>query len=56
MYLLKLFYVVTQLRYNEAEEAATTALQYDPKMIKARYRRGIARKEQNYLKAAITGE
>ncbi|KAK7037581.1 hypothetical protein VNI00_011073 [Paramarasmius palmivorus] len=31
--------------YEQAEEAATEALIYDPKNVKARYRRGLARKE-----------
>lgn len=41
--------------YRQAEEAATTALFHDPKLLKARYRRGLARKGQNHLKAAIPG-
>ncbi|KAF7981539.1 hypothetical protein HWV62_33129 [Athelia sp. TMB] len=40
--------------YEEASEWATAALEQDPKNVKARYRRGVARKEMNYLKAAIS--
>ncbi|KAG5639186.1 hypothetical protein H0H81_006090 [Sphagnurus paluster] len=39
--------------YEEAESAAESALMYDPHMIKARYRRGLARKGIGRFKAAI---
>ncbi|KAF8061751.1 hypothetical protein FPV67DRAFT_1452635 [Lyophyllum atratum] len=39
--------------YDQAEEAATKALLSDPLMLKARYRRGLARKGMYHLKAAI---
>ncbi|KAJ7491056.1 hypothetical protein FB451DRAFT_1361732 [Mycena latifolia] len=38
--------------YEMAEKAASLALIHDPRMTKARFRRGIARKENNKLKAA----
>jgi hypothetical protein len=41
--------------YEEAESAAEQALVYDPHYLTARYRRGIARKELNLLKAAMIG-
>ncbi|KAF8959770.1 hypothetical protein BDZ97DRAFT_1922742 [Flammula alnicola] len=40
--------------FEEAEWAATTALEYDPRMIKARYRRAVARKSIFCFKAAIS--
>jgi len=43
------------ISYEEAEDVATAALILDPKFLKARYRRGLARKEQNLLKGAMTG-
>ncbi|GLB35584.1 hypothetical protein LshimejAT787_0211490 [Lyophyllum shimeji] len=39
--------------YVGAEVAASTALKYDPRMIKARYRRGLARKGMGQYKAAL---
>ncbi|KAF5386644.1 hypothetical protein D9615_002037 [Tricholomella constricta] len=39
--------------YEQAEDAATSALMYDPRMIKARYRRGLARRGMHNLGAAI---
>ncbi|TDL23900.1 hypothetical protein BD410DRAFT_786568 [Rickenella mellea] len=39
--------------FEEAEEAAHTALFYDSKSLKARYRRGLARKGNNLLHGAI---
>lgn len=43
-------------RYDDAEAAATIALEYDPRMIKARFRRGLARKEMGQLEAALVGK
>ncbi|KAF7981204.1 hypothetical protein HWV62_34533 [Athelia sp. TMB] len=40
--------------YESAAETATEALEQDPKNVKARYRRGVARKHMNYLKAAVS--
>ncbi|KAG6897875.1 hypothetical protein C0992_009673 [Termitomyces sp. T32_za158] len=40
-------------QYGDAEDAATEALVLDPKMIKARYRRGVARKESGHFSAAL---
>ncbi|KAJ7778797.1 hypothetical protein DFH07DRAFT_796031 [Mycena maculata] len=40
--------------YDMAERAALMALVHDPRMTKARFRRGIARKENNRLKGAKT--
>ncbi|TFK32588.1 hypothetical protein BDQ12DRAFT_739279 [Crucibulum laeve] len=40
--------------YESAEWGATGALLYDPKLIKARYRRALARKKMNLLKAAMS--
>ncbi|KAG6868431.1 hypothetical protein C0993_003108 [Termitomyces sp. T159_Od127] len=40
-------------QYDDAEYAATEALMLDPKMVKARYRRGLARKESGQYKAAL---
>lgn len=42
-------------RYDDAEDAATSALQYEPKNVKARFRRGMARKGMDNLKAALAG-
>lgn len=42
-------------RYELAEWAATKALIYDPRMIKARYRRAVARHEMKQLTAAVAG-
>lgn len=43
------------IRYDDAEEAATSALQSEPKNIKARFRRGMARKGMDKLKTALAG-
>ncbi|KAJ6457072.1 hypothetical protein C8R47DRAFT_174848 [Mycena vitilis] len=40
--------------YELAEKAATMALTHDPRMVKARFRRGLARKGKNQLRAACT--
>ncbi|KAJ7494393.1 hypothetical protein B0H11DRAFT_2004455 [Mycena galericulata] len=40
--------------YEMAEKAASMALIHDPRMTKARYRRGLARKKSRKLKAAKT--
>ncbi|KAF8191627.1 hypothetical protein K438DRAFT_898404 [Mycena galopus ATCC 62051] len=40
--------------YDMAERAATVALIHDPRMIKARFRRGLARKATKQLRAAAT--
>lgn len=40
---------------EEAEAAATRALFYDPKNVKARYRRGMARKSLTNYDEAIDG-
>ncbi|KAG6817046.1 hypothetical protein H0H87_000458 [Tephrocybe sp. NHM501043] len=40
--------------FSKAEDAATKALMHDPKMLKARYRRGLARKELRRYEAAMT--
>ncbi|KAF8955564.1 hypothetical protein BDZ97DRAFT_2080546 [Flammula alnicola] len=40
--------------FADAEWAATTALEYDPRMVKARYRRAMARKALFCFKAAIS--
>ncbi|KNZ77881.1 RNA polymerase II-associated protein 3 [Termitomyces sp. J132] len=40
-------------QYDDAEDAATEALELDPKIIKARYRRGLARKESGQYRAAL---
>ncbi|KAG6861781.1 hypothetical protein C0995_012285 [Termitomyces sp. Mi166 len=40
-------------QYDEAQDAATEALVLDPKMVKARYRRGLARKESGQYRAAL---
>ncbi|KAG6916896.1 hypothetical protein DXG01_004729 [Tephrocybe rancida] len=40
-------------QYDEAEDAALEALVRDPKMLKARYRRGLARKESGQYTAAL---
>lgn len=44
------------LSSESAEAAATDALKIDPKSVKARYRRGIARTELGRWSSAITGE
>ncbi|KAI0069652.1 TPR-like protein [Panus rudis PR-1116 ss-1] len=41
-------------RYEEAEEAATEALKRNPKEVKARYRRAMAKKARGLLFSAIT--
>ncbi|KAK0449008.1 uncharacterized protein EV420DRAFT_1767070 [Desarmillaria tabescens] len=41
--------------YQQAEEASSEALEYDPKCIKARYRRGVARRSMFAFKSAIEG-
>lgn len=42
-------------RHSDAEEAASSALGYRPKDIKARFRRGMARRGMGRLKAALAG-
>ena len=42
-------------RYTEAEGAASTALRRDPKLLKARYRRALARKGQGNYAGALIG-
>jgi hypothetical protein len=44
------------LRYQLVILATTVALAQDPHLVKARYRRGMARKGLNLLKAAISGK
>lgn len=41
--------------YEEVAWAATTALQFDPRMIKARFRRALARKAMKQFRAAMAG-
>ena len=42
-------------RYDAAEECAQSALSLDPRFAKARYRRGLARKGNLQLAAAVFG-
>jgi len=42
-------------RYDDAEAAAQEALRQDPRFIKARYRRGLARKGNLELARAAVG-
>lgn len=41
--------------WDQADVAATWALHRDPKLVKARYRRGLARKEMGNFVFALNG-